>query len=62
MRLLVTSTFERIVKKLHRQQKAELDEAVRTISRAPDAYFSDCDRSFHFYVTDPGGMLERAKS
>ena len=36
MRLLVTSTFERIVKKLHRQQKAELDEAVRTISRAPE--------------------------
>jgi hypothetical protein len=28
----------------------------------PVAYFSDCDRSFHFYVTDPGGMLERAKS
>ncbi len=27
-----------------------------------DAYFSDCDRPFHFYVTDPGGMLERAKS
>jgi hypothetical protein len=26
------------------------------------AYFSDCDRSFHFYVTGPGGMLERAKS
>ena len=29
MRLLVTPTFERTVKKLHRQQKAALDDAVR---------------------------------
>lgn len=35
MRLLVTPTFERTVKKLHRQQKVELDEAVRTIANAP---------------------------
>ena len=31
MRILVTPTFERAVKKLHRQQKAELDMAVRGI-------------------------------
>ena len=36
MRLLVTPTFERTVKKLHRQQKAELDEAVRTIASTPE--------------------------
>ena len=36
MRLLVTPTFERTVKKLHHQQKAELDEAVRTIASAPE--------------------------
>ena len=36
MRLLVTPTFERTVKKLHRQQKVELDEAVRTIANAPE--------------------------
>ena len=36
MRLLVTPTFERTVKKLHRQQKVELDEAVRTIACTPD--------------------------
>ena len=35
MRLLVTPTFERTVKKLHRQHKVELDEAVRTIANAP---------------------------
>lgn len=32
MRILVTPTFERTVKKLHRQQKAALDEAVRAIA------------------------------
>ncbi|WP_142804833.1 type II toxin-antitoxin system RelE/ParE family toxin [Tepidiphilus sp. J10] len=37
MRILVTPTFERIVKKLHQQQKAALDEAVRTIARQPEA-------------------------
>lgn len=31
MRILVTPTFERAVKKLHRQQKADLDTAVRAI-------------------------------
>lgn len=36
MRLLVTPTFERTFKKLNRQQKAELDEAVRTIASAPE--------------------------
>lgn len=37
MRILVTPTFERAVKKMHRLQKAALDEAVRTISSQPDA-------------------------
>jgi len=37
MRILVTPTFERIVKKLHKQQKAALDEAVCTIASQPDA-------------------------
>ncbi|MBK6999402.1 MAG: type II toxin-antitoxin system RelE/ParE family toxin [Rhodoferax sp.] len=36
MRILVTPTFERTVKKLHRQQKVVLDEAVRTIASQPD--------------------------
>ncbi len=37
MRVLVTPTFERAVKKLHKQQKAALDEAVRTIVGPPEA-------------------------
>lgn len=37
MRILVTPTFERAVKKLHKQQKAALDEAVRTIASQPEA-------------------------
>jgi len=37
MRLLVTPTFERTVKKLHQPQKAALDEAVRTIASQPEA-------------------------
>ena len=37
MRILVTPTLERTVKKLHRQQKAALDEAVRTIASQPEA-------------------------
>lgn len=37
MRILVTPTFERAVKKLHRQQKTELDEAVRTVASQPGA-------------------------
>ncbi len=36
MRILVTPTFERVVKKLHQQQKAALDEAVRTIADLPE--------------------------
>lgn len=32
MRILVTPTFERAVKKLHRQQKADLDAAVRAVA------------------------------
>ena len=37
MRILVTPTFERAVKKMHRQQKAALDEAVRTVASQPAA-------------------------
>jgi len=37
MRSLVTPTFERAIKKLHKQQKAALDEAVRTIVGQPEA-------------------------
>lgn len=37
MRVLVTPTFERTVKKLHKQQKAALDEAVRAIVGKPEA-------------------------
>jgi mRNA-degrading endonuclease RelE of RelBE toxin-antitoxin system len=35
MRLLVTPTFSRAVKKLRPGQKAELDEAVRAIAESP---------------------------
>ncbi len=37
MRIVVTPTFERAVKKLQRQQKLALDEAVRTVASQPDA-------------------------
>ena len=36
MRILVTPTFHRTVKKLHPQQKTVLDEAVRTIASQPE--------------------------
>lgn len=36
MRLLVTPSFERVVKKLHPKQKSDLDEAVRLISNHPE--------------------------
>ena len=36
MRILVTPTFERTVKKLHQQQKSALDEAVRTVASQPE--------------------------
>jgi mRNA-degrading endonuclease RelE of RelBE toxin-antitoxin system len=36
MRILVTPTFERTVKKLHRSQKTALDEAVRTVASQPE--------------------------
>ncbi len=32
MRILVTPTLERAVKKLHKQQKADLDTAVRAVA------------------------------
>ena len=35
MRLLVTPTFERAVKKLHPRQKADLDDAVRATAGNP---------------------------
>lgn len=37
MRILVTRTFERTLKKLHPPQKAALDEVVRTLASQPDA-------------------------
>lgn len=36
MRLLITPIFQRIIKKLHLQQKAVLDEAVRAIASNPN--------------------------
>jgi mRNA interferase RelE/StbE len=36
MRLLITPTFARTVKKLHRQQKSALDDAVRAVADNPD--------------------------
>ena len=36
MRLLVTPTFQRAVKKLHAPQKAALDDAVRTVASQPE--------------------------
>ena len=36
MRILVTPTFERAVKKLHKPQKLALDEAIRAIASQPD--------------------------
>jgi len=36
MRILVTPTFERAVKKLNNQQKAALDDAVRLIASQPE--------------------------
>ena len=36
MRILVTPTFARRVKKQHREQKAVLDEAVRVIASRPE--------------------------
>lgn len=35
MRLLVTPTFDRTVRKLHRLQKADLDEAVKAVAENP---------------------------
>ncbi len=37
MRILVTPTFKRTVKKLSRHQKNALDEAVRTVASQPEA-------------------------
>ena len=37
MRILVTPTFERTVKKLQKQQKGALDDAVRAIVCQPEA-------------------------
>ena len=36
MRLLVTPTFERTVRKLHPRQKADLDAAIRVIASNPE--------------------------
>jgi hypothetical protein len=37
MRFYVTPTFERAVKKLHPQQKTDLDKAVHTIASHPES-------------------------
>ena len=37
MRIVITPTFARAVKKLHPPQKAALDDAVRTIASRPEA-------------------------
>jgi len=36
MRILTTPTFDRVAKKLHRKQKADLDTAVAKISDDPE--------------------------
>ena len=36
MRVLVTPTFERAAKKLHPQQKTDLDTAVRSVADDPE--------------------------
>jgi len=36
-RLLVTPSFARAVKRLHRKQKAALDDVVRTIASQPES-------------------------
>jgi mRNA-degrading endonuclease RelE of RelBE toxin-antitoxin system len=36
MRVLVTPSFAKAVKKLHQSQKSELDDAVRAVSVAPE--------------------------
>jgi len=36
VKILQTPTFKRAVKRLHKQEKKELDKAVRTIVEAPD--------------------------
>ncbi len=36
MRVLLTPTFDRTVKKLHRQHKQDLDKAVKTIVSQPE--------------------------
>ena len=36
MRILVTPTFKRAIKKLHKREKSGLDEAVKTIAATPE--------------------------
>ena len=36
MHMLVTPSFMRAIKKLHRSQKTDIDEAVRTVGRDPE--------------------------
>ena len=36
MRILVKPSFERLAKKLHKQQETVLDEAVRSIAASPE--------------------------
>lgn len=49
MRLLVTSSFERTTKKLHKQQKTGLDVAVRSIVVANPEIGEEKNRRFGRY-------------
>jgi mRNA-degrading endonuclease RelE of RelBE toxin-antitoxin system len=42
MRLFVTPTFERTVKKLHPRQKTDLDAAILTIASHPESGEAKC--------------------
>lgn len=62
MRLLVTATFVRVTKKLHKPQKEELDTAVRAISLKPtsgDAKVGDLlgVRVYKFRLAGQLGLL-----
>jgi len=62
MRILVTPSFELIAKKLHRQQKTVLDEAVRSIAANPEIGEEKIGdlagiRVYKFALSDPSILL-----
>ncbi len=66
MRIVVSPTFSRAVKRLHRNQKADLDEAVRAIVANPligDAKVGDLAgvRIFKFRMTNQLCLLAYAQ-